>query len=130
MSRKAIVEAMRIYPATPRQVRVVQEETVYDDVELRPGDVVMINMTATGRGPAVFSRPDVPDLERTENYDLGFGFGQRYCLGFAVAKAEMEVALEVLPRRLTDLALDGEPTIDPRGVIAGIDSMPITYRPR
>lgn len=126
----AVNEAMRIHPATPRQVRVVREDLELDGVPLRAGDVVLLNLTAAGRDPAVFDRPDQPNLERTEAYDIGFGFGAHYCLGFAVAKAEMEVALEVLPNRLTDVALTAPPEIDPRGVIAGIDSMPVSYRAR
>lgn len=127
---KVIAEGMRIRPATPRQVRVVAEDLVLDDVPLNTGDIVMINMTAAGRDPAVFDRPDEIDIDRTEDYDIGFGYGGHYCLGFAVARAEMEIALEVLTQRIKDVRLTAPPEVDPRGVIAGIESMPISYRSR
>jgi len=53
----------------------------------------------------------------------------RLCLGYAVARAELEIGLEVLTRRLTDVRL-GEIEIEPSGVIAGPERIDVSYRPR
>lgn len=126
----AVNEAMRIYPATPRQVRVAHEDLTLDGVELTTGDVVTLNLAAAGRDPAAFEEPDVMDLNRPEpRYDIGFGFGFRYCLGFAVAKAELEIGLRVLTQRMTKVQL-GAIEVSPEGVIAGPERVSISYRAR
>jgi cytochrome P450 len=126
----AVAEAMRIYPATPRQIRVVQEPLTLDGVDLEVGDVVTINMSAAGRDPNVFATPDAMVFDRGEpKYDIGFGYGQRYCLGFAVARAELELGMSVLTQRLTDVELNAV-EVSPTGVIAGPESVRISFRER
>ena len=125
----AINESMRLYPATPRQIRVAQQPMPIEDQPMQPGDVVTLNLAAAGRDPAFFSTPNRMALTRPNPlYDIGFGYGSHYCLGFAVAKAEMEEALLALTHRLDDTTLDGDVILDPKGVIAGPEVVPISYR--
>jgi cytochrome P450 len=63
-------------------------------------------------------------------YDIGFGYGAHYCLGFAVAKAEMEEGIALLLRRLRDVELDGPVEVKPGGVIAGPEVVPVRYAAR
>ncbi|MGY1550555.1 cytochrome P450 [Microbacterium sp. A588] len=114
----AVLESQRLHPATPRQVRVAHEDLTVDGVELHEGDVITMNMSGAGRDPAFFTDPDVMRLDRENRFDIGFGYGFRYCLGFAVAKAELEITLDELLDRYSDVQI-GEVTIEPTGVIAG-----------
>ena len=92
-------------------------------------DVVTLNVTGAGRDPAAFPEPDRFDLYRPEpHFDIGFGYGAHYCLGLAVAKAEMEEGLKVLTRRWRDVTIDGAIEIAAGGVIAGPEVIPLHYR--
>ncbi len=127
----AVVESMRMYPATPRQPRVVLEPVEIEGRAFTPGDLVTLNLTGAGRDPAVFAEPDRFLLDRPgPRYDIGFGYGAHYCLGFAVAKAEMEEGLALLLSRLRDLALDGAVEVKPGSVIASPEVVPVRYEAR
>jgi cytochrome P450 len=127
----AVNEAMRLHPATPRQVKVALQDLTVEGQDLGAGDLVTLNLAAAGRDPEFFADPDQLNLHRPEpTFDIGFGYGAHYCLGFAVAKAEMEEALTLLTRRLTNVTIDGPIEISPSGVIAGPEVIPLRYRRR
>jgi len=96
-----------------------------------PGDVVILNLSGAGRDPKFFPDPDRFSLERKPpKYDLGFGYGAHYCLGNALAKAEMVEALTVLTRRLRNVELTGPVEVKPTGVICGPEVVPIRFEAR
>lgn len=124
-------EAMRLYPATPRQIKILLEDMTIGGERFKAGEVVAPNMGAAGRDPAVFPAPDKVDLHRAEPlYDIGFGYGTHYCLGHALAKAELVDGMTILTQRLTDVAIDGPMEMKPTGVIAGLEVLPIRFRAR
>jgi cytochrome P450 family 103 len=130
-SRPAVTESMRLYPAVPRQVKILDADIEIAGRLFQAGDIVVLSLVAGGRDPSSFAQPDRFDLHRPEPwYDIGFGHGGHYCLGIALAKAEMNAALTVLTRRLTDVEFDGEIQIKAAGVICGPDSMPLRFRTR
>ncbi|SDM50768.1 cytochrome P450 [Allokutzneria albata] len=80
------------------------------DVELggvliRDGDVVMVSIASANRDEDAFSEPERFDPERERVRHLSFGHGPHFCVGAALARLELEVALEVLGRRLPTLSL-------------------------
>ncbi len=124
-------EAMRLYPATPRQIKILLEDMEIGGEQFTAGEVVAPNMGAAGRDPAVFPHPDRVDLHRAEPlYDIGFGYGAHFCLGHALAKAELVDGMTILTRRLTEVVIDGPMEMKPTGVIAGLEVLPIRYRVR
>jgi cytochrome P450 len=127
----AVNEGMRIYGATPRQVKVLVEDMTIGGERFAAGDVIIPNMTAAGRDPVAFPDPDKLDLDRPEPlYDIGFGYGTHYCLGHALAKAELHDGMTLLTQRLTDVAIDGPMQMKPTGVIAGLEQLPLRYSAR
>mgnify|MGYP003342627108 FL=1 len=66
----------------------------------------------------------------SEQPQLTFGSGIHYCLGQALARAELQEALPLLARRMPNLRLDGDTAWKPDGVgIFGPANMPITFDP-
>lgn len=127
----AVNESMRLYPAVPRQVKILDGDMEIGGERFRKGDIVVLNLAAAGRDPAAFPDPGKFDLHRPEPwYDIGFGYGAHYCLGIALAKAEMGESLTVLTERLRNVRLAGEIDVKPVGVICGPDSMPISFEAR
>ena len=57
------------------------------------------------RDERVFDRPDDLDLQRDPNPHLAFGIGPHFCLGAHLARAELEICLQVLAERLPRLRL-------------------------
>lgn len=123
-----VQESMRIYPAAYRFPRLVLEPLEIEGVAFEAGDLLAVNLTGAGRDPAAFPDPDEADLHRTgAAYDIGFGHGSHYCLGWALATAEIEQGIAALTERLTEVALTGQVEYVVGGVIAGPDRMGVSF---
>jgi cytochrome P450 len=75
------------------------------------GEMVRLAVPVANRDPRVFPDPDRWDLDRRPANHLAFGLGRHFCLGAFLARGELNVALEVLLRRLPGLRLLEEPRI-------------------
>ena len=125
-----ISESMRLHPGTPRQMRVVHEPVDVDGHVLEPGAVISLNLSAAGRDPELFDNPASFRCPRQPGYDIGFGFGRHVCIGQQLARAEMAEGIAELTARLTEVRVSGEPQLKPTGVVAGYESLPVTFRLR
>ncbi len=86
----------------------------YEDIEIggkliRRGDQVGLMLGSANRDVDRFDNPDQLDITREDCKHCGFGGGIHYCLGFALARAEAQIALNVLINRLPRLQLNNEP---------------------
>ncbi|MEO7370680.1 MAG: cytochrome P450, partial [Ilumatobacteraceae bacterium] len=91
---------------------------------------IAVGLAEGNRDGTVFARPEVFDItsEPSGQPQLTFGSGIHYCLGAALARAELQEALPLLAHRLPGLAIDGDVTWKPEGVgIFGPARMPITF---
>jgi cytochrome P450 len=78
----------------------------------------------------VFTDPTRFDISREPSGQpqLTFGSGIHYCLGAALARAELQEALPLLAQRMPNLAIDGSVTWKPAGVgIFGPEHLPVTF---
>ena len=79
-------------------------------VDLPEGAKLFLWLAATGRDPSVFPQPEQFDAQRPNaDQHLAFGKGIHYCLGAALGKLEVQIALEELTGRYPSLRLaDGQ----------------------
>jgi cytochrome P450 len=63
---------------------------------LSQGDHVFIDVRTANRDPAVFDHPDEVQGGRHRGAGLSFGYGSHSCLGIAVARLQLLVALRTL----------------------------------
>ncbi len=94
------------------------------------GTFISVGLAEANRDAAVFTRPEAFDITSVPSSQpqLTFGAGIHYCLGAALARAELQEALPLLARRMPKLAVDGVITWKPEGVgIFGPEHMPITF---
>ena len=82
----------------------------YADIEIgnqliKRGDSVGIMLGSANRDPSRFQNPEAFDIQREDTKHCGFGGGIHYCLGAALARAEGQIALNVLLNRLPELHL-------------------------
>ena len=81
-----------------------------DDLELngsriRAGETLWLAIGATGRDPREFERPSDFDIGRSPNRHLQFGLGSHFCIGAALARAEIQLALAGLFARFRRIEL-------------------------
>jgi cytochrome P450 len=86
-------------------IRFTAEPVTIGDVTIPAEQIVLISPAAANRDPARYEDPNVLDLLRDAGTHLAFGHGIHYCIGARLARAETEIALSSLLRRLPDLQL-------------------------
>ncbi|MBE1461777.1 cytochrome P450 [Kibdelosporangium phytohabitans] len=103
-------ELMRLYPSvlTPG-FRVPTEDVTVGDVPIPAGSLVIVSDALASRDPEIFARAQEMDLRRGNNPHLAFGHGLHFCLGAALARVELEVAMTGLVTRFPGLRLAVEP---------------------
>ncbi len=132
LAQRAVEEVMRYFGAVRGTGRFASEDIEFKGVLFPAGTFIAPAMATANRDASVFEQPDVFDINRQPSGQpqLTFGSGIHYCLGAALARAELQEALPLLARRMPDLALDGEITWKPDAVgIFGPDHLPVTFTP-
>ncbi|WP_419703038.1 cytochrome P450 [Promicromonospora sp. NFX87] len=104
--RSTVEEALRFDAnAGLGMVRYIDADIELSGVAVPSGTTVMCSMAAANRDEAAFADADQLDLTRSPNPHLAFGAGAHSCLGQALARTELQAALETLLRRLPTLEL-------------------------
>jgi cytochrome P450 len=91
------------------------------------GQLVIPVFAAANRDPAVFDDPGELRLDRTPNPHLAFGYGRHLCPGAPLARAEIEIALGGLLRRIPTLAPVGPPQWRRDTFIRGLAALPVCW---
>ena len=87
--------------------RVVTADTEIDGVPVPAGSRVILVYAGANRDPAVWGDDaDAFNPDRANMKDhLAFGKGAHFCLGAPLSRVEMQVAFELLARRLRGVSL-------------------------
>ncbi len=81
------------------------DDFVIDRAEIRAGETLWLAIGATGRDPRQFLEPNRLDIGRSPNRHLQFGIGPHFCIGAALARAEIQLALAGLLARFRRIEL-------------------------
>ncbi|MDT5023702.1 MAG: hypothetical protein QOE61_128 [Micromonosporaceae bacterium] len=84
-------------------VQYATEDVELAGVRMQAGDAVMTMPWAANRQLDVFAEAGVFDIHRPQNPHLAFGYGPHFCLGAAMGRMQIEVALGTLLRRFPRL---------------------------
>jgi cytochrome P450 len=107
--------------ATTRDVEVAGET-------IPEGDQVLLLYGAANHDPAVFDRPDELDLDREVRDHWTFGHGIHFCLGNAVARLEVRVALKAVLDRIPEYEVDEAGIVRNQLVpTRGVGAAPISF---
>jgi len=121
----AVEELLRFYSPVMMARRVLDPIT-FDQVQMRPGDKVILNFPAANRDPEVFDRPDEVVLDRERNRHIAFGVGIHRCAGSNLARMEMDVALRVWFDRIAEFELVSDEAVRwTGGQVRGPRSIPM-----
>lgn len=107
-TKGAVEELLRFDPTNQMNTRLLLDDMEVGGVRLRAGDHVATVIGAANRDPAQFADPDRLDLRRDVPLHLAFAFGAYYCVGNALARTEVQVALRSLVDRFPRLAPAGD----------------------
>ncbi|GAB3727803.1 cytochrome P450 [Amycolatopsis oliviviridis] len=105
LTANAVEEFLRYDTPGQTVVRTALTDTTIGEEPVPAGTKLMSLLGAANRDPAVFPDPDRFDLTRSGIRHLGFSQGTHFCLGAALARLEMSVAV----RRLIDRTRSLEP---------------------
>ena len=132
LASRAVEETMRYLGTVRATMRIASEDITLHDVMIPAGTLVMTGLAVANRDGTVWTEPHRFDIERAPATDphLTFGSGIHYCLGAALARAELQEALPTLARRLPNLRLDGAIEWKPPTVgIWGPARLPLRFDP-
>jgi pimeloyl-[acyl-carrier protein] synthase len=76
-----------------------------DAAKIQAGQTLWLAIGATGRDPRQFPEPSRFDVARSPNRHLQFGIGPHFCIGAALARAEIQLALDRLIARFRRIEL-------------------------
>ena len=109
LATRAVEESMRYLGAVRGTARFASEDVVYRDVLFPQGTLVATSLAGANRDPEAFDDPDVFDITKERGTaQMTFGSGIHFCMGAALARAELQEALPLLARRMPGLERAGD----------------------
>lgn len=99
-------ETLRYDSASQMTSRTLTRPTVLHGTELPADAQILVLPASANRDGRVFPDPDRLDLDRDTSRLISFGAGPHYCLGAALARLEMRIALEEVAAVVADYEID------------------------
>jgi len=133
--RSAIVsgveELLRYETPVQRGERVAADHIELRGRRIRKGQRVFLVVAAANRDESQFPEADRLDVRRHPNRHMAFGFGIHFCVGAILARAEGQIAIGTLLRRLREPTLAAQ-TFEYQQTLAirGLKSLTINFEPR
>ncbi len=107
----ALEEFLRLYTPYRGFARTCTREVTLHGRTIRPGEPVALVYASANRDEAVFPEPDTFKWDRPNiSEHLAFGRGPHHCVGTALARLELRLALELLVSGTRSIELAGEVT--------------------
>jgi cytochrome P450 len=109
--------------------RITEAAVEVGGTTIPAGEQVFTLLGAGNHDPARYLDPDRLDLTRTDIQPLSFGGGVHFCLGAALARAEIEITFRALLGRFETIELDGEaPRFQDRLTLRGLTALNVACR--
>lgn len=115
-----IEETLRIDGASLGSFRRTTEDVTLHDVTIPAGSEVFLHADSASHDETVFADPERFDIRRANAREhMVFGYGIHHCVGAALARLELVIALERTAVRLPGLRLAGGQEIGYRKSLVG-----------
>jgi pimeloyl-[acyl-carrier protein] synthase len=105
----AVEELLRYDNSVQRLERIATAELEIGGKRISSNQRLLLMLGAGNRDPAQFKDPDELDLGRQPNPHLAFAAGLHFCVGAALARVEIQVAIGTLVRSLPRIQLQSGP---------------------
>jgi cytochrome P450 len=124
----AVEEILRWVSPISHFTRVATEDCELRGNTIRAGDQLALYYASANRDEDVFDDPFEFRVDRHPNPHLAFGFGEHFCVGAHLARAEIETVLRHLLGRLDGFELSGTVERLESAVNGSIKRLPLRYR--
>jgi cytochrome P450 len=119
-------EVLRFDGTAQMVIRQAKEDVDVDGRLIPRGDTVTVVIAAGNHDPSRYTDPDRMDVTRTDIRPLSLGGGVHFCLGAALARAEIEIVFRKMFDRFATIELDGdEPPFRDRLTLRGLTTLPL-----
>ncbi|WP_442797022.1 cytochrome P450 [Pantoea vagans] len=124
----AIAECLRYDSSVQMLYRTTLEEIEVAGQLIPSGTRFFLSLGAANHDPLVFTSPERVNIRRHEGRCLAFGGGIHHCMGYRLALAEMEVALQVLLTRLPAMRpVTAGVRRNHRANLRGVSALPVEW---
>ena len=124
----AVEEILRWVSPISHFTRTATEDCDVRGAKIRAGEQMALYYASANRDEDVFDDPFTFRVDRHPNPHLAFGFGEHFCMGAQLARAELEVIFRQLLARLEWFELSG-PVERLSSIVNGsIKHLPLRYR--
>ncbi len=127
----AVEEMLRYRPVVPGTMREALADVEIEGIRFPAGSVILLSFMAANRDPGVYPAPDRFDVTREHTQPIvSFGGGAHFCLGAALARAELQEALDLVLDRMPsfELAVPADAVVwKPAVGIGGPESLPLRW---
>ncbi|MES1146759.1 MAG: cytochrome P450 [Solimonas sp.] len=126
-----VEENLRLFPTnTLLANKIAMSNIEFCGVPFREGEQVIVPIPSPNRDPRVFERPDEIDLYRKPQRHFSFSLGSHFCLGQALARAQLQAYFDVLSRTISSVdLLENEITWTPYAAITSLKSLRLRLNP-
>ncbi|GAA2100854.1 cytochrome P450 [Streptomyces albiaxialis] len=110
--------------------RVAVGDIEIDGRKITAGEGIFVLSASANRDERAFEHPDTFDIHRRARHHIAFGYGAHQCIGQNLARAELEVGLGTLLRRMPSLELDKAVDALPfkyQNLVFGLHAMPVRW---
>jgi len=100
-------------------------------LDFKAGEPISILIGGPNRDPVRWEDPDRFDITRDARiWSLTFSMGDHFCLGQALARAEVQEAISVFVTECDEIELTEEPRWLPHVMVNRLETVPLKYTPR
>jgi len=131
LKRSAVEEILRHRPGFYATGQKAVAPVEIAGLSFAAGEPLSIIIGGPNRDPSHWDDPDRFDITRDPNvWSFTFSMGQHFCLGQALARAELQEFAATIATHCHDLELTAEPQWQPRVMVNAVDACPVrfTYR--
>ena len=121
-------ELLRYDGTTQMTVRVTTVAIEIGGTTIPGDETVLVLLGAANRDPSRYPEPDRLDVTRANIRPLTFGGGIHHCLGAALARVELEIAIRAFLERFDEIELVAPPRFRDRLTIRGLEALHLKCR--
>lgn len=121
----AVEEVLRWTSTATHIMRTATRPVEVRGRKINAGERVTLWNPSANRDEDVFADPDRFDVSRQPNRHLALGLGEHFCLGGALARAELRLLYAELLNNTERIELAGEPVPLSSIVVNGLDRLPV-----
>ena len=125
LAKSAFEEILRFESPFQTFFRTTTSEANLGGYVIPPNEKVMVILASGNRDPLKWDHPDVFDISRVTVGHLGFGAGIHGCVGQMLARAEVEMLLQVMAKKVASFRFTGEPKRLLHNTLRGFEKLPI-----